>query len=101
MKQLIVIVNANQRQDIVDRLRTLNCVSGFTLTQGEGHGPGAMQDAFLSARDRVCGHVPTVRLEMLLADEVVDGVLTALRDLRRDTGRGRYWVTDVIDSGTL
>lgn len=96
MKSLIMIVSASLKQDIVDRLRTLPEVGGFTLTVVEGHGAPAERDT-LSARDRVVGHVPRLRLELLVTD--ADAVLAALRDI--GGGQGTYWVMTVEGYGRL
>lgn len=102
MKILVMIVYANVQQDLADRLRGLEQVEGFTFTHAEGHGVRAGSDPFLSARDKVAGYVPRVRVEILLDDADVDTVLRALR--APETGvaeQGVYWVTAVEQGGRL
>jgi len=102
MKNLTLIVHADVKQALADVLRSLKPVSGFTFTAVEGHGPQAGQDAFLSARDRVVGYVPHVRVDILIGNKDVDGVLDALRAANSNlAGRGIYWITPVERRGRL
>lgn len=96
MKNLSLIVHADIEQALADTLRGLKHVSGFTFTHVEGHGVQDERDASLSARDRVVGYTPHVRVDILLKDEDVDDVLQALRAADCGlAGRGIYWITPV------
>ncbi len=102
MKNLTLIVHAEVQQALADRLRGLKPVSGFTFTTVEGHGPQDERDAFLSARDRVVGYVPHVRVDILIENRDVDVVLQALRSVDGGlAGRGIYWVAAVEQHGRL
>lgn len=102
MKILTLVVHAAVRQDLADILRGLPQVSGFTFTDVEGHGPQTDSDPFLSARDRVVGHVPRVRVELLLDDADVDPVLGAICGAACSArGQGVYWLTPVERHGRL
>jgi nitrogen regulatory protein P-II 1 len=100
MKNLVMIVHAAAQQELADQLRGLHSVRGFTFSHVEGHGGGDTTDSALSARDRVVGYVPRIRVDILLDDADVQGVVSALRapecGLR---GRGIYWVHTVEQSG--
>jgi nitrogen regulatory protein P-II 1 len=102
MKNLTLIVHADIRQALADVLRGLGAVEGFTFTSVEGHGPQDERDPQLSARDRVVGYTPHVRVDIVLDDKDVDKVLQALRESSCGVaGRGVYWVTDVLRQGRL
>ena len=102
MKNLTLIVHADVRQALADVLRGLKEVEGFTFTSVEGHGPQDERDPQLSARDRVVGYTPHVRVDILLEDTVVDGVLNALQQSQSGVaGRCVYWVTTVARQGRL
>jgi len=102
MKQLTLIVHADIEQTLSDVLRGLKQVSGLTFTHVEGHGPQDERDPALSARDRVVGYTPHVRVDILLKGEDVDAVLAALRQSRSGVaGRGHYWITEVDREGRL
>ena len=102
MKQLTLIVHADIKQALADTLRSLPQVSGFTFTQAEGHGQQRDRDPILTARDRVVGYRPHVRVDILLRDNDLDAVLNALRVSKSGVaGRGYYWVTEVEREGRL
>ena len=102
MKNLAAIVHANAQQNLADTLRGLEQVRGFTFTRVEGHGARADRDAALSARDKVVGYTPRMRVDILLEDADVDIVLGALHSASSDINdAGVFWVTDVEKSGRL
>lgn len=102
MKKLTLIVHADIQQALADALRAMPQVAGFTFTHVEGHGPQEERDQFLSARDRVVGYVPHVRVDLVLEDADVDQVLEALRTSNCGVaGRGVYWITRLEREGRL
>lgn len=101
MKNLTIIVHADTEQSLADVLRALPQVAGFTFTHVEGHGPQDDRDPALSARDRVVGYTPHVRVDLVLNDKEVDRVLEALRESDCGVGRGVFWVTEVDRQGRL
>lgn len=101
MKNLTLIVHADIKQVLADVLRGLKQVGGFTFTSVEGHGPQDESDPLLSAHDRVVGYTPHVRVDILLEDADVRGVLERLRAPGGLVGNGAYWVTRLEDQGRL
>lgn len=102
MKNLTLIIHTNAQQDLADQLRTLEHVQGFTFSHVEGHGAQAEHDPFLSARDKVVGYTPRVRVDVLLDDDDVAIVLETLRATGNSfVSYGIYWVTAVEQSGYL
>ena len=102
MKHLTLIIHTNVQQDMADQLRSLEQVSGFTFCHAEGHGVEVESDPFLSARDKVVGYTPRIRVDILLEDGDVDSVLESLRKTTYGVeGQGIYWVTAVEQSGHL
>ena len=96
MKNLVIIVHTNTQRDVADLLRGLEQVPGFTFSHVEGHGAQVENDAFLSARDKVVGYVPRVRVDILLEDMDVDAVLGALRtNLSNIGGSVVFWIANV------
>lgn len=103
MKHLTLIVHTNTQQDLADQLRSMKQVQGFTFSHTEGHGVQVESDPFLSARDKVVGYTPRVRVDVLLEDDDVAMVLNTVRD---DSGGktsldGIYWVTAVEEYGRI
>lgn len=102
MKHLTLIIHTSGQLDMADKLRSLEQVSGFTFSQVEGHGVQVETDPLLSARDKVVGYTPRVRVDVLLADDQVESVLETLRNSTSGVGhRGLFWVTAVEQSGCL
>ena len=102
MKHLTLIIHMNTQQDLADQLRSMEQVSGFTFSHAEGHGVQAESDPFLSARDKVVGYTPRVRVDILLQDNDVDTVLDTLRNSTYGIkGQGIYWLTGVEQNGQL
>lgn len=102
MKNLTLIVHSDIQRALADALHSLEQVSEFTFIQVEGHSAQDEYDPALSARDRVIGYTPHVRVDILLRDEDVDDVLQALRASDCGlAGRGTYQVTAVEQQGAL
>lgn len=99
MKNLVLIVHASLQQDLADSLRGL--VSGFTFSHVEGHGRHTEQDPVLSARDKVVGFIPRVRVDILLDDTEVQTVIEHIRQISGIRDHGIYWVNDVLDHGRM
>ena len=103
MKNLTLIVHTDTQQLIADVLRAMPHIKEFIFTHVEGHGAHSEQDRLLSARDRVVGYTPHVRVDILLDDADVDGVLDTLRQPGACclSGRGLYWITAAERAGRL
>ena len=102
MKNLTLIVHADSRQNLADLLRSQPSVTSFTFSHVEGHGAQDELDPALSARDRVVGYTPHVRVDILLEDEDVDDVLQALRAGGcGPAGCGSFWITPLERHGRL
>ncbi len=102
MKNLTLIIHTNAQQDLADRLRAMEQVPGFTFSHVEGHGVQVESDPFLSARDKVVGYTPRVRVDILLKDADVNTVLDTLKSTRNGgDAHGIYWITAVEKNGRL
>ncbi len=101
MKVLTIVVHASAQQPLADSLRALPHVQSFTFIHAEGHSTHTESDPFLSARDKVVGYVPRVRLDVLLEDADVSAVLDVLIAAGDCRGQAVYWVSAVAQSGRL
>ncbi len=102
MKHLTLIIHTNVQQDLADQLRGMDQISGFTFCAVEGHGVQVENDPFLSARDKVVGYTPRIRVDILLEEKDVDSVLETLRSsIHGLEGEGIYWLTAVEQNGRL
>ena len=99
MKNFVLIVHASLQQDLADRLRGL--VSGFSFSTVEGHGSHTENDPLLSARDKGVGYIPRVRVDILLDDSEVPGLIEQVRKIPGIQSHGIYWVNDVVEHGRM
>ncbi len=102
MKCLTLYVHSTMEHNIVDCLRANDRVSGFTLVPCQGHSSSTEGDLSLAVQDRVVGYVPRVRIETIVEDDALDGVLQRHKECTTSSGSLGFWhVTDVLYSGRL
>ena len=101
MKKLSIVVHKSLQQELADCLRSLKLKS-FMFSHIEERSSQSNQDALLSARDKVVGYVPKVRVDILLKDERAKTLIDELRGSGVSfAGKGSYWVCDVEEVGQL
>lgn len=100
MKKLSMVVHSSLQQALADCMRGLN-LETFIFSHVEEHSAQLEHDAFLSARDRVVGYVPQVRVDVIVDDERAQSLLDTIRGSCKFGGKGIYWITDIEDAGEL
>ena len=101
MKKLSMVVHSSQQQELADILRSLK-LECFMFSHIEEHSSQGEHDALLSARDKVVGYVPKVRLDVILEDDRTRTILDEIRGSRFSSkGKDIYWITDLEASGEL
>jgi len=101
MKKLTMIVHTSLQQELADCLRSLQ-LDTFVFSHVEEHSAQLERDAFLSARDKVVGYVPQVRVDVVLENDQAKLVLEDIRNLKCSFhGKGNYWISDVDEAGEL
>lgn len=101
MKKLSIVVHTSLQQDLADCLRSLK-LSSFMFSHIEEHSSQLKQDAILSARDKVVGYVPKVRVDVILDEERAKTVLDELKNSEASLGgKGVYWITHLEEVGEL
>lgn len=99
MKKLSIVVHSSLQQELADSLRSLK-LDSFMFSHIEKHSSTLEHDVFLSARDKVVGYVPQVRVDIILDDEYAQVLLDELRNSNRAfKGKGIYWITAVEEMG--
>lgn len=99
MKKLSIVVHSSLQQDLADSLRSMK-LDSFMFSHIEKHSSTLEHDVFLSARDKVVGYVPQVRVDVIVDDERAQFLLSELRNADRSfKGKGIYWITDVSEMG--
>lgn len=101
MKKLSMVVHTSLQQTLSDFLRSQK-LETFMFTHIEEHSSHVEKDSFLSARDKVVGYVPQVRLDVILDKESIKQLLENIKNSNcAFKGKGMYWVTDIDDFGEL
>jgi nitrogen regulatory protein PII len=101
MKKLSMVVHSSLQQELADLLRSMQ-LDNFMFSHIEEHSAQLEHDVFLSARDKVVGYVPQVRVEVILESERITSLLQDLRSARCTfKGKCFYWVTDIDEAGEL
>lgn len=101
MKKLSMVVHSSLQQELADCLRSLQ-LDTFMFSHIEEHSAQLEHDIFLSARDKVVGYVPQVRVDVILDNERAKSVLEEIRNTQCSfKGKGNYWVTDIEEAGEI
>lgn len=101
MKKLSMVVHSSLQQELADCLRSLKLTT-FMFSHIEEHSAQLEHDTFLSARDKVVGYVPKVRVDVILPDDRSSILLEELGSQDGAfKGKGIYWITDIEESGEL
>jgi len=101
MKKLSIVVHTSLQQELADCLRSLKMKS-FMFSHIEEHSSQVTHDALLSARDKVVGYVPKVRVDILLEDNRAKALLSELKGSGVSfAGKGIYWISDIGEAGEL
>jgi nitrogen regulatory protein PII len=96
MKLVTAIIKPFKLDDVKDALRSAG-VAGITVSEARGFGrQGGHTETYRGAEYQI-DFVPKVKLEVVVADDVVDVVVTAIVDSAATgkIGDGKLWVTDV------
>ena len=96
MKLITAIVKPFKLDDVKDALKTAG-VTGITVSEARGFGrQGGHTETYRGTEYKI-DFVPKARLEIVVADDAVDGVVDAIK-AAASTGKigdGKIWVTGV------
>jgi len=101
MKKFSMVVHSSLQQALSDYLRSQQ-LETFMFSHIEEHSSHVEKDSFLSARDKVVGYVPQVRVDVILNQEDIKSLLENIKNSDCSfKGKGFYWVTDIDEFGEL
>ncbi len=98
MKKLDMIIRPHKLDDVRDALRAVG-VQGMTVTEVRGFGRQKGKTEVYRGSEYSITFLPKVRLEVLVADSMLEQTMKAASEAAR-TGRigdGKIMVTDVLD----
>ena len=102
MKLIKCIIRPNKVDDVRAALERMS-VSGMTVTEVRGHGRQKGHKAIYRGREYEVNLLPKTMIEMVIADELVDGIIRMIIETARtgDIGDGRIFVLPVEDGHNI
>ncbi len=99
MQLVRAIVRPDKVDDVKDALTAIN-VSGLTVTEVRGHGRQKGHTAIYRGREYQVTLLPKMQIETVVADQLVDAVVTAIIGAARtgEIGDGRVFVAPITRS---
>ena len=99
MKLIKAIVRPNKVDEIKDALTEAN-LSGITVTEVRGHGRQRGHSSIYRGREYEISLLPKVKIEVVVADDMVETAMDAIVDVARtgEIGDGRIFVLPVEQS---
>lgn len=99
MKLVKAIVRPNKVDEVKDALAACN-VGGMTVTEVRGHGRQRGHSAVYRGREYEVSLLPKMKIEAVVPDEMVEGVIDAIMSAARtgEIGDGRVFVIPVEES---
>jgi nitrogen regulatory protein P-II 1 len=96
MKEVKAIIQPHRLPKIRSALRNIKNFPGMTVTKVEGCGHHVAKPA-QGIREELTDYSPKVRIEMVLTDDLLEGVLQILVEVGHtgQPGDGIVWVTSV------
>ena len=96
MKLVKCIIRPNKVDDVRDALEKAS-VGGMTITEVRGHGRQRGHKAIYRGREYDVSLLPKTMIEVAVADDLVDEVITVVMQNARtgDIGDGRIWVLNI------
>ena len=96
MKLIIATIKPFKLEEVREALGALG-IQGITVTEVRGHGRQRGHTEFYRGAEYTIEFVPKVRLELVIEDNDVDNVITAIRTAANTgkIGDGKVWITSV------
>src|SRR3989441_7912042 len=96
MKLVFAVIKPHRLDDVKDALREIG-VKGMTSVEAQGFGRQRGHTEVYRGAEYQVDFVPKVRVEVLVDDGEVDGIIDAIVKAARTgkIGDGKIWVTDV------
>ncbi|GAA1474886.1 P-II family nitrogen regulator [Corynebacterium felinum] len=98
MKLVTAIVKPFTLMDIKDALEQVG-VHAMTVTEAQGYGQQKGHNEVYRGAEYAIDFVPKVKIEVVIDDNMVEDVITAIVDAAHTgkIGDGKVWVTEIVD----
>ncbi|MCS4536268.1 P-II family nitrogen regulator [Corynebacterium sp. HS2168-gen11] len=98
MKLVTAIVKPFTLMDVKESLEQVG-VHAMTVTEAQGYGQQKGHNEVYRGAEYAIDFVPKVKIEVVIDDNMLDDVITAIVDAAHTgkIGDGKVWVTEVID----
>lgn len=98
MKLVTAIVKPFTLMDVKESLEQVG-VHAMTVTEAQGYGQQKGHNEIYRGAEYAIDFVPKVKIEVVIDDNMLDDVITAIVDAAHTgkIGDGKVWVTEVID----
>lgn len=99
MKKIEAIIRPFKLDEVKDALDRTD-VHGMTVTEVKGYGRSGGKAAIFPGAEYVVDFVPKLRIEVIVADDLVNAVIEAIADAARtgETGDGKIFVLPVEEA---
>ena len=99
MKQVTAIIKPFKLDEVREALAEVG-VNGLTVTEVKGFGRQKGHTELYRGAEYVVDFLPKIRVEMVVSDELVDGVIEAIVKAARTgkIGDGKIFVSDVLQA---
>ena len=99
MKKIEAIIQPFKIENVKDALVGIG-INGLTITEVRGHGRQKGHKEVYRGQEYVVDLLPKVKVELVVADERADNVITVLAEAARTgkIGDGKIFVIDVADA---
>lgn len=98
MKKIEAVIKPFKLDEVKEALQELG-VQGMTVLEAKGYGRQKGHTELYRGAEYVVDFLPKIKIELVVADDQLDAVLTAIQDAAR-TGRigdGKIFVSDMLD----
>jgi nitrogen regulatory protein P-II 1 len=99
MNMIVAFLPPHRLDKVVLRLHKLPGFPGMTVTEAKGHGHEKLEDEHDRGAD-LTDFTPTVRLEIVVGDDLVEPVVTTIHEAAHTGARGdgKVYVLPVTDA---
>lgn len=97
MKEIKAIIRPGKLRDVAEELHAINGMPGVTVSEIKGFGKGKARNAKDKILYEMVEFIPRVKLEVVVADDMVDDVVNVIQKYAHtgNTGDGKIFVSTV------